>query len=58
MNNNTETTCFDYLMKYGIRGMEFKQTKQYYKERGVSGEMIDNAEKAISALQDYISNKR
>lgn len=50
--NDTESTCLGYIMQCGIRGMEFEQMKQYYKERGVSDEMIDNADKVILALAE------
>ena len=50
--SDTESTCIDYIMRCGIRGRESEQIDQYYKERGVSDEMIENADKAISALAE------
>lgn len=46
-----ETTCLDYIMRCGIRGMEDDIVKQYYLERGASQEHVDNAVKAVETLE-------
>lgn len=48
--SETETTCLGYLMNCRIAGREEEIIKQHYLEYGVSEEMIDNADKAISTL--------
>lgn len=55
--NDTETTCLDYLMDYRITGREEDIMKQYYLECGASEETIDNADKAISALEELSARK-
>lgn len=55
--NDTETTCLDYLMDCRISGREEDIVKRYYLEHGVSEEMIDNADKAISVLEELSSRK-
>lgn len=46
-----DTTCLDYMMNCGIRGMEEDIIKQYYLERGASQEQLDNAVKAMETLE-------
>lgn len=55
--SDTETTCLDYLMDCRISDREEDIMKRYYLERGVSEEMIDNADKAISALEELSARK-
>lgn len=50
--SDTESTCLDYIMQCGIKGRESEQINQYYKERGILDEMLENADKAISALAE------
>lgn len=47
---DTETTCLDYLAENRISGREEHQIDQYYREMGVPEKMIQNAKKAMDAL--------
>lgn len=50
--NDLETTCLDYIMESGIRGMEECIIKQHYLENGVSEEKIENAERLLNAAEN------
>lgn len=53
--SDTETTCLDYLMDCGISGREEDIMKQYYLERGISEEMIDNAANLLNSVEKALN---
>lgn len=52
---DTETTCLDYLMDCRVSGREEDIMKQYYLERGVSEEMIDNATNLLNGVEKVLN---
>lgn len=48
-NNNTETTCLDYLMNFPPY-MWDNVSADYYREQGVEQELIQNAKRALDTI--------
>lgn len=46
-----ETTCLDYIMRCGIRGMEDIQAYNWYLEQGYDKRLLDNADKKFKELE-------
>ena len=54
--SNTETTCLDYIMECGIRGMESDMMKQYYLENGVEERLIDNSINLLNKIENVLED--
>lgn len=50
--SNLETTCLDYIMECGMNGRVERIMKQHYLENGISEEMIDNATRLLSVVEN------
>lgn len=54
--SDIETTCLDYIMECGIRGIESDMMKQYYLENGVEKRLIDNSINLLNEAEKILED--
>lgn len=54
--SDTETTCLDYIMECGIRGMKSDMMKQYYLDNGVEERLIDNSVNLLNKIENELED--
>ena len=54
--SDTETSCLDYIMVCGFRGMKSDMMKQYYLDNGVEERLIDNSVNLLNKIENELED--